>query len=166
MRFWPRHIHHVWVFWLAISIHISWGILLISYNSPLQATAVSTLADVIPQRQVLGAVLIVISIMALASMLYDDFRPMRFGLLIAPQQCALFVSAIGSIYLVWLKHYSAVDIKRLGLNHSQVVTLLPLLHRFSDWRLLLTSQIPTIMVAVCHMGAIVQRYWEGPWRTE
>ena len=151
-------IHHVWMFYYAILLHLWFGISLLAFKTPSQTVSINTLYQIFPNPELLGVIFIVIAILAFFSMAVTK-SALRFGLLIAPQQAALFISAIGSLYTVFFKHYGIPDLRTIGVTDPKVLAyLLPIVKRITDPHILLTSQAPTILAAACHMGAVIWIY--------
>ena len=162
----------VWIFVLAILYHVGIGIMLLFAPSAEEAGALYGLAQIIPDHVILGVALIVVSLLAILAMVWDQ-KPWRFGLGIIPQQAALTASAFGSIYLVWIRSYTTTDLHaafvHMGFHGAHLHLLLavfgPQLHKLTDWRLLFVSQWISICAAIAHTGAIVNHYRVTTWRT-
>jgi hypothetical protein len=159
---------HIWIVYYAILLHLTWGVILLFAFSASQALAVQYLYRVVPDNRALGLLLILASIAAIIALFTRHVRV--FLALIIPQQFFLFVSAGGSIYYL-LHKFTTSDLsevlRQMGIHGHTLVVLVslfgPIISKATDWKVVLVSQAPTIIAAICHVGGVLQHYRRGPW---
>jgi len=133
-----------WALWYAVALHIVWGIaLLVGGRLPTEATPVAALWYVVPNPQLLVAVLFGASIAATLALVKGgplEYR-LPWGLLLGPQAVLMLISGMGSVTAAVTHHYAD------GLVR-------PFWFIFSD-------QAPIIVGAVVHSLAIVNHFGTG-----
>lgn len=102
----------------------------------MNVTAVFWLSNFFINRFVLAAWLIGIAIAATSSLVWPDRR--RGLLELLPQQFTLMMSAGGAIVCIWAGHFADGVIRPSAF--------------------LLVDQIPAVLIALMHSGAIVEIY--------
>ena len=132
-----------WVVYLAVIIHLAWGISLLIDPAPRMVTSIAFTSDFFSNRIIEGLVFIVVSLMAGADIIFSVKKSILGILMLIPQQIILILSATGAVTAM-IFHQFPDGIER------------PFLFIFSD-------QLPAVLLAVFHTCAIWQHYGSSLW---
>ena len=128
-----------WILWFATAVHLMWGVGMLVSNYPLVTTPTADILAFLPQMWA-GALFLVVAAFALWELL-SARKNGKHILWLAPQQALLVLSAVGAVGSVLS-----------GAYPDGVV-------RPSTF--ILVDQAPTILVAVFHAFALIDRYGRG-----
>lgn len=124
-----------WLFWYAVGIHLSWGLILLGSDAAASATPVYTLVSHAERLQLpLPWLLFVASALAICGLTYAK-SPYATVLCLLPQQGAIVVTAGGALTAALSGHYPD------GVARP--------------WAFILADQIPSILIAIFHTLAML-----------
>ena len=131
---------NTWMLLYGVCLHTIWGILLLVCPQDIGATPLA-LIHVFLKNTTLEGMLYLVASVATGFMLMRRYRPAVGLLLGLPQQFLLLISAGGSLMAVILAQY-ADGVPR-------------------PWIFILADQLPAILAAICHTGALIG--FHGGW---
>lgn len=94
------------VIWMAVLMHLIWGISLLSYGAPLYTTTLSDIVTRVTPYWLAAILLITSSIMAIAGIYLEKRKPRIALCLLLPQQFLLFLSMGSALDAVLGSQYS------------------------------------------------------------
>lgn len=114
--------------WMASTLHIIWGLLLIFSIDATRITGLNLLYTIVPNRFMLAAILICSSLMALMAVL--KYNGTKSIVLLLPQQFLLVVPAIAVLQAIGVGHFAdGVARSRVFLTADKAsVVLLAIYH--------------------------------------
>jgi hypothetical protein len=129
----------LWIVAYAITLHLTWGVLLLISDAPARVTAVHVLAMLLGP-QLLAVALLGVGLAAWLAVARDRAGHLEF-FLILPQQVTLMLSAGGAVLAMWTGHFADGE---------------PRPHAF-----ILADQAPAVLAALLHTGAILGWFRRG-----
>ncbi len=97
-----------WMLWLAVTIHLLWGILILASGEMVTAiTAIHTTMSVLGTAQRVAFAYILASVLTLAAIIFEKRIGVAGELLcLMPQQFLLMLSAFGAINAIWISAFA------------------------------------------------------------
>ena len=134
-----------WVIWLAISLHLLWGVLILT-SGPIvtQITAIHTSVTLFHSVRLTGCLYLLVALLSMLGLLFENRRGLSLQLLLLlPQQLLLMLSALGACQVIYFSRFATGELYPRSF--------------------LIADQAPAILVALFHTCALWQIFGSGVW---
>src|SRR3990167_5197554 len=101
----PRRRIRLWVVWYSLSIHLIWGIMMLS-GIKVNATPISDIIQLFPDIRVVGWMLLIVAGLAFYGLVNYRYKTHISLWFIVPQQALVFVTAKSSLGAVFAGHFA------------------------------------------------------------